>query len=205
MDGPARPHPWPPHLAWVIAPSPGPQAELAHADDDVTCLYQWPSGTRLAEYLPTHFAELAPCRDRRVADIGCGRGVLGLTAYATGAASVLFADASPVAVEFLARVIALNALNALAPRVHVVQHQWGTALPGEPYDLILGGDILYRPECFADLMITIARSLSVNGCALLSDPRSTLEPQLAELAAMHRLKWITQRIEKTTVVHLVGC
>lgn len=202
MNGPARPHPWPPHLAWVKAPSAGPQAELAQADDDVTCLYQWPSGTRLAEYLSTHLATLAPCHDRRVADIGCGRGVLGLTAYAAGAASVLFADASPVAVEFLTRTIALN---ALAPRAQVVQHHWGTALPGELYDLILGGDILYRPECFADLMTSIALSLSANGCALLSDPRTTLEPQLTELAAMHRLKWTMQRIEMTTVIHLVGC
>ena len=199
MDGPARPHPWPSHLAWVIAPTDGPQAELAQADDDVTCLYEWPSGTRLAEYLSTHLAERAPCRDRRVADIGCGRGGLGLTAYAAGAATVLFADASPVAVGFLARTISLN---ALAPRARVVQHHWGTALPDAPYDLILGGDILYRPECFADLMTTIALSLSPHGCALLSDPRTVLEPQLADLAAKHRLKWTTYRIENTTVAHL---
>ena len=200
MNGPARPHPWPPHLAWVIAPAAGPQAQLAQADDDVTCLYQWPSGTRLAEYLSTHLATLAPCRDRRVADMGCGRGGLGLTAYAAGAAAVFFADASPVAVDFLARTIALN---ALAPRAHVAHHYWGTALPGAPYDLILGGDILYRPECFADLMATIALSLSAQGCALLSDPRTTLEPQLAELAAKHRLKWTTRRIEHTTIAHLM--
>ena len=200
MNGPARPHPWPPHLAWVIAPAAGPQAQLAQADDDVTCLYQWPSGTRLAEYLSTHLATLAPCRDRRVADMGCGRGGLGLTAYAAGAAAVCFTDASPVAVDFLARTIALN---ALAPRAHVAHHYWGTALPGAPYDLILGGDILYRPECFADLMTTIALSLSAQGCALLSDPRTTLEPQLAELAAKHRLKWTTRRIERTTVAHLM--
>lgn len=207
MNGSARPHPWPAHLAWVIAPAAGPQAELARADDDVTCLYQWPSGARLAEYLSTHLATLAPCRDRRVADLGCGRGGLGLTAFAAGARAVLFADASPVAVEFLTRMITMNALNApnaLMPRAHVVQHHWGTALPGAPYDLILGGDILYRPECFADLMTTIAWSLSPHGCALLADPRTMLEPQLADLAAKNRLTLTTQRIEQTTVVHLVS-
>lgn len=208
MSGRPRPHPWPAHLAWVIAPAAGPQAELAQADDDVTCLYQWPSGTRLAEYLSTHLATLAPCRDRRVADLGCGRGGLGLTAFAAGASAVLFADASPVAVEFLTRTIAMNALNEPSPhmpRAHVVQHHWGTALPGAPYDLILGGDILYRPECFADLMTTIAGSLSRQGCALLSDPRTVLEPQLTDLAAKNRLTLTTHRIEQTTVIHLVGC
>lgn len=180
----------------MIQPADGPQVELASADDDVTCLYQWPAGA----YLGSTLAELAPCAGRRVADLGCGRGTLGLSACAAGAARVLFADASPVAIEFLARTLQANALSE---RAHAVQHAWGTPLPSGPYDLILGGDILYRPDYFAELMTTIARSLAPQGCALLSDPRTTLESRLSDLAAGHRLQWTTQRIDHTTIVRLV--
>ena len=84
---------WPAHLDWVIAPAEGPQRLLATDDEDVTCLYQWPVGATLAARL----AELVPCQGRRVADLGCGLGSLGLSALALGAREVLFADGSAIA------------------------------------------------------------------------------------------------------------
>lgn len=196
MDGRTRPSPWPPHLAWVVPPHEGPQLDLASAEEDITCLYQWPAGA----FLGSRLAELAPCAGKRVADLGCGRGTLGLSACAQGASQVLFADASPVAVEFLGRTLRANALDG---RAQVVRHEWGGALPAGPYDLILGGDILYRPDCFAALLATIAASLGPAGYALLSDPRTTLEPGLGDLAAVHRLQWTARRLDHTTIVRLV--
>lgn len=188
-----RAHPWPPHLAWVIAPIDGPRRELANDNEDVTCLYQWKAGAFLAN-LPTMRER---CRGRRVVDLGCGRGTLGLSACALGATHVLFADASAVAIDFLTRTIAQN---QLLDRAQAVLHTWGEALPNGPWDVILGGDILYRPEWFPALLDTIAASLATDGCALLSDPRTTLEEGLPALAAARGLAWNSERVEPFTVV-----
>jgi predicted nicotinamide N-methyase len=187
--------PWPPHLAWVVSPADGPRPALAGADEDVTCLYQWPAGA----FLGSRLDELAPCAGRRVADLGCGRGALGLSACAAGAAWVLFADASPVAIDFLARTLAVN---DLAGRAAAVRHAWGEPLPSGPFDVILGGDILYRPECFAALMATLAASLAPGGRAVLSDPRTRLEDALPALAAANGLRWATRRLAHTTIATL---
>ncbi|MBA3700084.1 MAG: methyltransferase [Planctomycetes bacterium] len=193
MSGDVPAHPWPPHLSWVIAPDGGPRRELANDHEDVTCLYQWPCGAALAMLPDT----VARCAGRTVADLGCGRGTLGLSAYANGATRVLFADASAVAVDFLHRTIAGN---ELAPRATAVHHTWGEPLPDGPWEVILGGDILYRPECFAALFDTLAGSLANIGCALLSDPRTTLEGHLPDLAAQRGLRWETARALHITVV-----
>lgn len=186
-------HPWPPHLAWVIAPTDGPRRELANDNEDVTCLYQWRAGALLAT-LPTTRER---CHQRRVVDLGCGRGTLGLSACAQGAARVLFADASAVAIDFLTRTIAANHLT---DRATAVLHTWGETLPEGPWDVILGGDILYRPEWFPALLDTIAASLADDGCALFSDPRITLEGDLPLMAAARGLAWHRERIEPVTVV-----
>lgn len=189
----ARAHPWPPHLGWVVAPADGPRRELATDNEDVTCLYQWQAGAALAT-LPM-VKDL--CAGRAVADLGCGRGTLGLSACAHGAARVLFADASAVAIDFLTRTIAVN---GLAERAQALRHVWGDALPDGPWDVILGGDILYRPECFAALLDTIAASLADDGRALLSDPRITLERGLPALAEARGMHWESARIDHFTVV-----
>jgi len=195
MDATPLAHPWPPPLAWVIAPSAGPRRELATDDEDVTCLYQWKAGASLAT-LPSMRDH---CAGRAVVDLGCGRGTLGLSACVYGASRVLFADASAVAIDFLTRTIAVN---ALAGQAQAVRHTWGDALPDGPWDVILGGDILYRPECFAALFDTIAASLALDGCALLSDPRITLESGLPALAQARGMRWESARIDHFTVVTL---
>lgn len=195
MDATPRAHPWPPHLAWVIAPPDGPRRELATDDEDVTCLYQWKAGASLAT-LPSIRER---CVGRTVADLGCGRGTLGLSAWSSGAARVLFADASAVAIDFLTRTIAANALGE---RARAVRHNWGDVLPDGPWEVILGGDILYRPECFAALFDTIAASLAPDGCALLSDPRITLESGLPALAEARGMRWESARIGHFTVAEI---
>lgn len=195
MAADASAHPWPPHLSWVIAPDVGPRRELTSEDEDVTCLYQWNAGAFLATLPSTR----ERCAGRAVADLGCGRGTLGLSACAAGASRVLFADASMVAVDFVTRTLAVN---QLAGRAAAVRHTWGEPLPDGPWEVILGGDILYRPECFAALLDSIATSLTSDGCALLSDPRITLETELPHVATARGLRWESARIGHFTVVTL---
>lgn len=182
-----------PHLAWLTWPPDGP--DLAHASEpeDVTGAYQWPAGAALAAEL----AAVVDCRGRRVVDLGCGRGALGFTAIGLGAAQVLFTDASAIALDYVARVIATNRLTNAA----IMQQSWGKPL-ADRHDLILGGDILYRPECFAELFTTIAASLAEDGVCLLADPRRQLDEELPRLASAHRLTWISEHRTGGTVVRV---
>jgi len=178
---------WPAHLAWVQQPLDGARFQLARDDaDDVTGAYQWPAGAALANEL----AQLYHCRGRRVLDLGCGRGALGLTALSLGAQQVVFADASPIVVDLVQRTIVTNELTN---RATVIQLTWGETPPLGSYDLILGGDILYRSGLFPALAHTIAQGLSPAGACLLSDPRTTVETDLPTIFLAAGLTWKSQR------------
>ncbi|MFW5859329.1 MAG: class I SAM-dependent methyltransferase [Planctomycetota bacterium] len=162
------------------------EAAASDGDHRPTWAYAWPTGDRLAQDL----TRLIDCRGLGVADLGCGRGHGGLAALLAGCTRALFADASP---HPLGWVEAVLEANALSDRAQTRVHRWGTPLPQGPWDLIIGGDILYRPECFAALLDTLMASLAPEGCALLADPRQGLEPELVPLAEARGLKWDAAR------------
>jgi|GEM_PF-5261845 predicted nicotinamide N-methyase len=168
----------------------GAGAASAGADalDDSTGLYAWPSGSKLAGELPA----LVDCRGAAVADLGCGLGRLGFAAAALGAGTVVFADGSPLVIARLASQLQSAQLGSRAQAVH---HLWGDPLPGGPFALILGGDILYRPACQSALMATIAASLTRDGVCLLSDPRHRLADELDQAVRGLALAWTCQRRE----------
>lgn len=147
------------------------------APDDGTWRYQWPAGTRfLAE-----IADIVDVRGRDVIDLGCGQGRLGRWALEHGASRVVFADLSAEA---------LSSVPADA-RAVALPHRWGEALPC--CDVLLGGDILYRPASFPVLLDSVRSALAPAAQAWLVDPRSTLEPELPVLAAERGLTWCQQR------------
>lgn len=147
------------------------------APDDGTWRYQWPAGTRfLAE-----IADIVDVRGRDVIDLGCGQGRLGRWALEHGASRVVFTDLSA---EALSSVPADGRAMALP-------HRWGEALPR--CDVLLGGDILYRPASFPVLLDSVRSALAPAAQAWLVDPRSTLEPELPVLAAERGLTWRQQR------------
>ena len=177
---------YPPHLSWLRIPATAPDPTAAPPGTDLTWAYGWPAGQKLGADL----ADLAACGGLRVADLGCGRGHNGFSALALGAAEVAFADASALALDFVA---AVAAANDLASRCRTHLHHWGEPIPEAPFDLILGGDILYRPDWFARLLGTLAASLAPHGQALLSDPRHALDADLPRLAEAAGLTWETTR------------
>lgn len=164
----------------------------AHHDERPTWAYVWPAGLRLA-----HDLSETDIRGRRICDLGCGRGLLGLTALKLGAAHVSFCDASSEVLHYVSLCIERNGLSQ---RSVCLQHRWGQPLPDGPYDLILGGDILYRPELFEALINSIASGLAPHGSALLSDPRHQLEAEVSVLAMAHRLTASIQRHETYTLI-----
>lgn len=179
------PLPLPPHLSALRTPARLPDIADAVADD-VTWAYAWPAGQKLSAEL----ASIADCAGKRVADLGCGRGHCGLSALMAGAAFTLFADASERALSWLDQVICLNGLSQ---RAGIQVHIWGQPLHYAPYELIVGGDILYRPELFPELLATIAASLAPGGACYLSDPRERIEDELPDIAADQGLSLRQQR------------
>jgi predicted nicotinamide N-methyase len=161
------------------------QEAASNGDERPTWAYDWPAGEILAECL----AELIDCRGKHVCDLGCGRGRLGRQALSLHAERVCFADGSQHPLAYLQQLV-------VDARASFHQHRWGAPIPEAPYDLILGGDILYRPECFQDLLHSIATSLTATGKALLADPRNQLEPVLADLTRAEGLRWQTRRLEQ---------
>lgn len=146
--------------------------------DDATWRYDWPAGGRLLAELDV----LADPRGRTVIDLGCGRGRLGAWARQRGAARVVFADLS---------VTALADVAERLPDAETLLHRWGEPLP--PADLVLGGDILYRPALFPALITSLASALAGGGVALMADPRSVIEPELPGLCGKAGLSWSIER------------
>jgi predicted nicotinamide N-methyase len=185
---------WPAHLAHVQFPRDDAHLFLARSDeDDVTGIYQWPAGAGLASYLLT--SDL--CAGKRVLDLGCGRGALGFTALLRNAQHVIFADNSPVVCDLLTRTLEINEASQNA---EVLSLNWGEPFPLPPCDLVLGGDILYRPKLFPALATTIASALTEHGQVYLSDPRENLEANLPAIFAAAGLRLTSERLERFTLL-----
>lgn len=114
---------------------------------------------RLAAVKPEELAGL------RVADLGCGSGVLGLAALRLGAAAVVAVDTDSLAVRATADNAALNGLTAQ------VRVQLGSVealaelLEGQPADLLLCNILAPVIQALCSAFNTV---LAVNGVGLLS-------------------------------------
>ena len=172
--------------ATPILPPWRPVLEPARGDADLTWAYPWPAGERLAADL----GSVIDCRGLRIAELGCGRGLTGLTALMLGAAEVVFTD---IAAEPLVYVVTALRANQMQNRGRTALHAWGEPLPGGLFDVLIGADILYRPTFHGALLRSISSSLAPLGRCLLADPRTELEPELPLLAAACGLHWRPQR------------
>jgi predicted nicotinamide N-methyase len=97
-------------------------------------------------------------------DLGCGMGLSGTAAAAMGA-RVLFADLEAPALLF-ARLNGLPAGHRVRARVT----DWRKDNLGEPFDLILGADILYERKQWEHLEPFWRAHLAARGQVLLGEP-----------------------------------
>jgi predicted nicotinamide N-methyase len=136
--------------------------------------WAWAGGQALARHVLDH-PELV--RDRRVADIGCGGGIVAIAAAKAGAAGVIAIDLEIFAIEACRLNAAANAVNLELAETDPI----GTD-PG--WEVVLVGDLWYEPE-LAARMAPWLRGLAARGALVLTgDPgRAHLPPVgLAELA-----------------------
>ncbi|NXY61468.1 MT21A methyltransferase, partial [Callaeas wilsoni] len=141
----------------------------------------WDAAVVLCAYLEMEGIDL---RDRSVIELGAGTGLLGIvvTLLGTGTVSVSRVLLSPVgarvtitdraaALEFLESNVQANLPPELRPRAVVKELTWGKDLhnfPSGAFDFVLGADIVYLEETFAELLQTLEHLCSEQTVVLLS-------------------------------------
>ena len=129
--------------------------------------FPWGGGMALARFIRDRPQTVD---GRRVLDLGCGSGLVGIAAMLAGAASVLATDIDPFAV-------AGTTLNAAANNVAVTivgEDITGQAPPA--VDIVLVGDVFYEPGLAAIVTPFLDRCLAARIDVLIGDPGRTYLP-----------------------------
>ncbi|NXK92147.1 MT21A methyltransferase, partial [Formicarius rufipectus] len=141
----------------------------------------WDAAVVLCAYLEVEGIDL---RDRSVIELGAGTGLLGIVATLLGkgffvfffkaiyncSARVTLTDRE-AALEFLESNVQANLPSELRPRAVVKELTWGKDLDNFPpgaFDFILGADIVYLEETFAELLQTLEHLCSEQTVILLA-------------------------------------
>jgi len=122
----------------------------------------WPSAMALSRHLQTRFTTLAGLH---VMELGCGLGLPAITAAMMGGI-VTASDFHPDNLPYLRANADLNGLVHFTP----VLMDWRAPDMNQPYDLILGSDLLYEQEQVETLTACILKLLRPGGTLLLADP-----------------------------------
>ncbi|NXY24415.1 MT21A methyltransferase, partial [Atrichornis clamosus] len=141
----------------------------------------WDAAVVLCAYLEMEGIDL---RDRSVIELGAGTGLLGIVVtllgskeparvralYSPCCARVTITDRA-AALEFLESNVQANLPPELRPRAVVKELTWGKDLGNFPpgaFDFVLGADIVYLEETFAELLQTLEHLCSEQTVILLS-------------------------------------
>lgn len=120
----------------------------------------WPSGILLAELVAERNFE-----GKRILELGCGVALASLVLQKRGF-DVTASDYNPFAGELLRENAKLNDIDP--PKF--MKLSWQEPFTGEPYDLIIGSDVLYEPGCASEVCDFLKSALKSSGKALFVDP-----------------------------------
>lgn len=133
----------------------------------------WPAAKALAELV----VERGALAGRRVLDLGCGPGVVGVVAARHGA-RVTFADVMPEAVALAVG----NAERNGATGEGVVLDFRAVAADVPSHDFVLASDLLYEPWQTRPLAVALRRLVAPGGEGLVADPYRRPGDAFAECA-----------------------
>jgi predicted nicotinamide N-methyase len=139
----------------------------------------WPSGIALARAVISQ-----PLTGRRVLELGCGLGLVSVTAALAGA-RVLAVDRSPEATAFTASNAARNDVG-VRTAVSAFDEP-GPWLREAPWDLVLAADVLYEQRNVPVLLWLLPRLVDTTGEVWLADPGRPSLPTF--LAGVDALGW----------------
>ncbi len=130
--------------------------------------FAWAGGQALARCLLDLPGQVA---GKRVLDLGCGSGLVGIAAGRAGAASVLAADIDHIA-------LVASDLNADTNGVTVTTtgHDMLSGLPA-PIDVVLVGDLFYERQLAARVLALIEPLATAGACVLIGDPQRDYFPR----------------------------
>ncbi len=144
----------------------------------------WPAGVALAQAIGTR-----PLAGRQVLDLGCGLGLVGVTAALAGA-RVLAVDRSPEAATFAAVNAARNGVTLQTAVCAFDQPE--RLLREAPWDLVLAADVLYEPRNLPVLLWLLPRLVDATGEVWLADPG---RPMLARfLSGIDATGWRREQV-----------
>lgn len=141
--------------------------------------YLWPSARALARFI----GERTDLAGKRVLDLGCGLGPLGVAAAARGA-EVVVADIQPNAVD-------LAVANARRNQLVVEGRLFDFASPPEDlgrFDFVVAADILYEDGMLAGVLRFLRRHLGKHGAAWIADPMRVTPAGVQGAARLHGLE-----------------
>lgn len=118
----------------------------------------------------------------RVADLGCGSGILGIAALLQGAAMVAAADTDPLAVQATRENAAVSGLSGRLQVAHGSVEAVADLLGGQPADLLLCNILAPVIEALCPAFHTL---LAPDGVGLLSGLLVDQAPALAQALAEH--------------------
>jgi predicted nicotinamide N-methyase len=144
----------------------------------------WPSGVALARAIATR-----PLAGRRVLELGCGLGLVSVTAALAGA-EVLAVDRSPEAITFAAANAASNGVTLQTAVAAFDRPQ--RLLEEAPWDLVLAADVLYEQRNVPVLVWLLPRLVDATGEVLLADPGRTMLARF--LAVVDATGWRRDRV-----------
>jgi predicted nicotinamide N-methyase len=154
----------------------------------------WPSGAALARAVAAR-----PLAGRRVLELGCGLGLVGVTAAMAGA-TVLAVDQSPEAVAF---TTANAARNQVTLRTAVCAFDRPEPLLAEaPWDLVLAADVLYEQRNVPVLLWLLPRLVDASGEVWLADPGRRMQETF--LAGVDAAGWRREQVPSepaTVTIH----
>lgn len=140
----------------------------------------WPASIALAEFL----VECVDVEGKRILELGAGLAVPGLAAARAGA-QVVASDWYAEPLEFVQSSARLNGIALETQRL-----DWRFPPDSEPFDLIIGADLLYERRNHAPILDCATKLLSPTGKMLLSDPERL--PSQAFLDHAAAMGWETK-------------
>ncbi|HTV48759.1 MAG TPA: methyltransferase domain-containing protein [Phycisphaerae bacterium] len=140
----------------------------------------WPSALMLAEFiLKTDQLPSATRGSEVVMDLGCGLGIVGISAALRGW-KVEFTDYDPEAVQFAEYNARGNGIPA--DRITAYQMDWRQPVD-KKFDWIIGSDVLYERRLHPLFLGAVEKLLAPNGVVWIADPRRTSAEDFPVFAA----------------------